>query len=85
MPAEISSEIAEMVYEDLLMQPAAREELAVKVDLIMSLYTVIEALCKKFGECHLEQRQDDFALLRVFYNEECRQKGAEDTSRESKQ
>jgi len=55
MPAEVSDEIAEMVQEDLELQTTG-EELALKCQLIRSLYSVISTLCRRFGEVHLEQR-----------------------------
>lgn len=78
MSPEVCEEIAEMVHEDLEMS-ITRDELAVKCELIISLYTVIEALCKRFGEVHLEQRYDDYAVLRVIHNEACRLKGLDDS------
>lgn len=45
----------------------------------MSLYNVIESLCKRFGEVHLETRHDDYAVLRVVFNEEYRLKGLDDS------
>ena len=48
MSAELCQEIAEMVYDDVEMQSSS-EELALKCELMMSLYTLIEALCKRFG------------------------------------
>jgi len=55
MSPEISQEIAEMVHEDIEMQ-ASSQEMALKCELIMSLYALIEALCRRFGEVHLELR-----------------------------
>lgn len=48
MSPELCQEIAEMVYDDVEMQSSS-EELALKCELMMSLYTLIEALCKRFG------------------------------------
>ncbi len=67
-----------MIYDDLKLQTSG-EELALKCELMMSLYTLIEALCKRFGEVHLETRQDDYAVLRVVFNEEFRLKGLDDS------
>ena len=64
VPLEIAHAIAETVYEDLELQ-TTREELALKCSVIHSLFAVITALCQRFGEVHLEQRQDDYAVLRV--------------------
>lgn len=50
---EVSEEIGDMVHEDLELQ-ATSEELALKCELIISLYKLIEAFCKRFGEVHLE-------------------------------
>lgn len=44
-----------MVQDDLELQTTA-EELALKCQLIRSLYSVVSALCRRFGEVHLEQR-----------------------------
>ena len=55
MSAEIADEVAEMVYSDLQLMMSA-EELVMKVQLIRSLYAMIIALCRRFGEVHLEQR-----------------------------
>ena len=55
MSAEIADEVAEMVYSDLQLMMSA-EELVMKVQLIRSLYSMIIALCRRFGEVHLEQR-----------------------------
>ena len=52
---EVSLEIGEMVYEDLGLQ-CSSQEIAVKSELIMSLYKLINALCNRFGEVHLESR-----------------------------
>lgn len=52
---EVSQEIAEMVHEDLELQPTS-QEIAQKCELIMSLYILIESLSKRFGEVHLEYR-----------------------------
>ena len=67
-----------MIYDDLKLQTTG-EELALKCELMMSLYTMIEALCKRFGEVHLETRQDDYAVLRVVFNEDFRLKGLDDS------
>lgn len=75
---EVSQEIAEMVFEDLELQTSC-EELILKCNLIKSLYIVIEVLCKRFGEVHLEQRQDGYAVVRVIFNEACRVKGLDDS------
>ena len=53
MTQEVAEEIAEMVYEDLELQTSS-EELALKCQLIKSLYGVITAMCQRFGEVHLE-------------------------------
>ena len=55
MSAEIADEVAEMVYSDLQLMMSA-EELVMEVQLIRSLYSMIIALCRRFGEVHLEQR-----------------------------
>ena len=55
MTPEIADEIAEMVFSDLQSMLSA-EELVLKVQLIRSLYAMISALCRRFGEVHLEQR-----------------------------
>jgi len=60
-----------MVHEDLELQPTS-QEIAQKCELIMSLYVLIESLCKRFGEVHLEYRQDDYAVLRIVFNEDYR-------------
>ena len=53
--AEVADEIAEVVFEDMeLGTSVSKEELAVKCQLIRSLFSVIEALAKRFGEVHLE-------------------------------
>jgi len=71
----VSDEIAEMVHEDLLQQISSGE-LALQCELILSLFTLIEALCKRFGEAHLELRQDDYAVVRVVPNDRYRIKEA---------
>ena len=78
MSPEISQEIAEMVHEDIEMQSSSAE-MALKCELIMSLYNLIDALCKRFGEVHLELRQDDYAVIRVVFNEHYRMKGIDDS------
>ena len=40
---------------------------------------MIEALCKRFGEVHLEQRYDDYVVMRVVFNETARLKGVDDS------
>jgi len=55
MTTEVSHEIGEMVHEDLELQSTS-SEMALKCELIMSLYALIEALSKRFGEVHLEYR-----------------------------
>ena len=42
--------------------------------MILALFTVIDALVKRFGEVHLEQRQDEYAVLRIVFNEQFRVK-----------
>ena len=44
-----------MVHEDLVLKSSSHE-LAIKSELIMSLYKLIDALCTRFGEVHLESR-----------------------------
>ena len=68
VPLEASHEIGEMVYEDLEQQLTS-QEIAHKCDLIISLYSVIDTLAKRFGEVHLEYRQDDYAIIRVVFND----------------
>lgn len=53
--AEVSHEIGEMVHEDLELQSSSHE-MALKCELIMSLFALIEALSKRFGQVHLEYR-----------------------------
>lgn len=48
--------------------------------MIRALFSVIEALTKRFGEVHLEQRQDEYAVLRIIFNEQYRVKKVDDTS-----
>ena len=67
-----------MVYEDLELQMSS-EELGLKCQLIRALFTVIDALVRRFGEVHLEQRHDEYAVLRVIFNEDCRMKGVDDS------
>lgn len=55
MTAEVSHEIGEMVHEDLELQSSSHE-MALKCELIMSLFALIEALSKRFGQVHLEYR-----------------------------
>ena len=52
---EISQEIGEMVHEDLQLHSTSHE-IALKCELIISLYILIDSLCKRFGEVHLEYR-----------------------------
>ena len=75
---EVINEIAEMIHEDLESQTSV-EELVIKCQLIRSLFKLIEDLCKRFGEVHVEQRQDEFAVIRVVFNENCRLKGIDDS------
>ena len=63
----VADAIAEMVHEDLEMEMTG-EEMVIKCQLIRQLYAVIEALCKRFGECHVELKQDEYAVLRIVYN-----------------
>lgn len=39
----------------------------------------MEALAKRFGEVHVEQRYDDYAVLRIVFNDACRLKGIDDS------
>ena len=73
MPQEVSEEIAEMVFEELEQQITS-EELALKCQHIRSLYGVVTALCMRFGEVHLELKLDEYAVIRVVFNEASRQK-----------
>ena len=75
---EVVTEIAEMIHEDLDQQTSVAE-LVIKCQLIRSLFTLVEALCKRFGEVHLVERQDEHAVLRVVFNESCRHKGIDDS------
>jgi len=75
---EVSEEIGDMVHEDLEMR-ATSKETALKCELIISLFCLIEAFCKRFGEVHLELRQDDYAVIRVVFNEGQRLKGVDDS------
>ncbi len=53
LPHTVIDEIAEMVWEDLELQTSS-EELALKCQLIRALFTVVDALVRRFGEVHLE-------------------------------
>ena len=50
---EVVNEIAEMIQEDLDFHTSF-EELVIKAQLIRSLFALIEALCKRFGEVRIE-------------------------------
>ena len=52
---EVLAEIADMIHEDFDDQTAAAE-LVIKCQLIRSLFSLMEALCKRFGEVHLIDR-----------------------------
>lgn len=67
---EVAEEIGDMVYEDLELRTTS-QEFQIKMQIIRSIFNIIESLCKRFGEVHLEQRQDDYAVLRVIFNEQC--------------
>lgn len=45
----------------------------------MSLYKLIDALAKRFGQVNLENRQDDYAVIRVVFNESQKMKGMDDS------
>ena len=60
----VADAIAEMVYEDLELEMTS-EEMVIKCQLIWQLYNIVEALCKRFGECHIELKQDEYTVLRV--------------------
>ena len=49
----VADDIAQMVHEDLELEMTS-EEMVIKCQLIRQLYNVVEALCKRFGECHIE-------------------------------
>lgn len=49
----VADAIAEMVHEDLELDMTS-DEMVIKCQLIRQLYAVVEALCKQFGECHVE-------------------------------
>ena len=53
LPQIVIDEISEMVYEDLELQMSS-EELVLKCQLIRALFTVVDALVRRFGEVHLE-------------------------------
>ena len=46
---------------------------------IRSLFTIVEALCKRFGEVQIESRYDNYAVIKVVFNETCRFKGVDDS------
>ena len=52
---EVLAEIAEMIHEDFDEQTSVAE-LVIKCQLIRSLFSLMEALCKRFGEVHLIDR-----------------------------
>lgn len=49
------------------------DDLTLKCLQIRSLLNVVEALAKKFGEVHVEQRFDDYVVLRVILNDSNRE------------
>ena len=52
---EVVAEIAEMIYEDFDDQTSV-PELVIKCQLIRSLFSLMDALCKRFGEVQLLDR-----------------------------
>ena len=52
---EVVTEVAEMIHEDFDGCTSVAE-LVIKCQLIRALFTLIEALCRRFGEVHLIER-----------------------------
>ena len=68
MTPVVANAIAEMVHEDLELDTNS-EEMVIKCQLIRQLYDVVDAICLRFGECHVEQKQDEYAVLRIISNQ----------------
>ena len=49
----------------------------------MSLYKLIDAAAKRFGQVNLECRQDDYAVIRVVFNENPKMKAIDESLCES--
>ena len=74
-PTTGASEIAEIVYDQRLeSRMMSVEEFVRKCQTIQNLFIVVDSLVRRFGEVHLEQRRDDYAVLRVIFNEDSRMK-----------
>lgn len=69
----VAEAMAEMVHEDIELDVTS-EEMLTKCHLIRQLYAIVDALCRRFGECHVEQKQDEYAVLRVIFYQECKAK-----------
>ena len=75
---EVLAEIAEMIHEDFDDKTSVAE-LVIECQLIRSLFSLMEVLCKRFGEVHLIDRYDEHAVIRVVFNESYRLKGVDDS------
>ena len=57
MSLAVAEEVAEIIYDDFEMRMIeSPEQLLHEISLIQPLYRIINALCRQFGEVHLEQR-----------------------------
>jgi len=74
----VANAIAEMIYEDLELEMTS-DELVIKCQLIKHLYEVVEAVCKRFGECHIELKQDEYTVLRIIQTSSSNQENSRET------
>lgn len=68
----VIDELIDMFIDDADLEVIC-DDLTLKCLQIRALLNVVEALAKKFGEVHVEQRFDDYAVLRVILNDDNRE------------